>query len=139
MAMEDTPVGEAAGASRPDLPEKYDPSAPETSEEERAGQETNGQETFGEPDPSEFLIGAEAVRAFVAREWKRQLDCRLKKEVWTYSGDQVSILFEYEWHDAESGRWISTYGEEHWEIAPDGLMRRLSASGRDIVIDEVQP
>lgn len=90
-----------------------------------------------EPDPSPFLIGPDAVRAFVAREWKRKLDYRLKKEVWTYSGNQVSILFEYEWRDTETDEWMLTHGEEHWEIAPDGLMRRIHASGQDIAIAEI--
>lgn len=88
-------------------------------------------------EASSFLIGPDAVRDFVAREWTRRLDYRLKKEVWTYSGDQVSILFEYEWHDAETEQWMLTHGEEHWEIGADGLLHRIKSTGQDIPIAEI--
>ena len=90
-----------------------------------------------EPDPDPFLVGAEAVRAFVAREWRRRLDYRLKKEVWSYSDNRVSILFEYEWHDPRTDQWMLSYGEEHWEITPEGLLHRISASGKDVAIAEI--
>lgn len=88
-------------------------------------------------DHDTFLIGAEAVRAFIAREWRRELDYRLKKEVWTYSGNTVSVFFEYEWHDAESGKWMLTHGEECWQIGADGLLHRLKATGKDVPIAEI--
>jgi nuclear transport factor 2 (NTF2) superfamily protein len=90
-----------------------------------------------EAEANSFLVGADAVRAFVAREWKRRLDYRLKKEVWSYGGNLVSILFEYEWHDAEADQWMLTHGEEVWEIAADGLLRRVKATGQDIAIAEI--
>ena len=90
-----------------------------------------------EADASSFLVGADAVRAFVAREWKRKLDYRLKKEVWSYSGNRVSILFEYEWHDADTDQWMLTHGEEAWEIVADGLLRRVKATAQDISIAEL--
>ncbi len=45
------------------------------------------------------------------------------------------MCFEYEWHD-DSGQWFRSYGNEQWEFAPDGLMRRRLASINDLAIAE---
>ncbi|NUS55595.1 MAG: DUF1348 family protein, partial [Streptomycetaceae bacterium] len=41
----------------------------------------------------------------------------------------------YEWHDA-AGQWWRSHGNEQWEFADDGLMRRREASINDIPIAE---
>ena len=33
---------------------------------------------------SEFLVGREAIVAFLTRKWNRELDYRLIKEIWTF-------------------------------------------------------
>lgn len=45
------------------------------------------------------------------------------------------MRFQYEWHD-ESGQWWRSYGNEPWEFADDGLMRRREAGINDIRIAE---
>lgn len=45
------------------------------------------------------------------------------------------MRFQYEWHDA-SGQWWRSYGNEQWEFADDGLMRRREASINDVAIAE---
>jgi nuclear transport factor 2 (NTF2) superfamily protein len=35
--------------------------------------------------------------------------------VWCFTGNRISVRFEYEWHD-ESGQWFRTHGNEHWEF-----------------------
>ena len=84
---------------------------------------------------AEFLHGRAEVRAFLERKWKNELDYRLRKELWSFTGDRISVCFEYEWHDA-SGQWYRAYGNEQWEFAPDGLMRRRQASINDLPIAE---
>ena len=78
----------------------------------------------------EFFKGRDAIRAFLAHKWSRELDYRLVKELWAYTGNRISVRFEYEWHDAE-GAWHRTYGNEHWEFDDDGLMRRRDMSAND--------
>ncbi len=86
---------------------------------------------------AEFLTGRAAIEAFLTRKWARELDYRLIKELWTFGGDRIAVRFAYEWHD-DSGHWFRSYGNENWEFAPDGLMRRRIASINDLPIDEAE-
>jgi len=81
----------------------------------------------------EFPVGREAVRAFLARKWARELDYRLIKELWAFAGERIAVRFAYEWHD-DSGQWFRSYGNENWEFAEDGFMRRRFASINDLPI-----
>lgn len=81
----------------------------------------------------EFFIGREAIKEFLHRKWKRELDYRLVKELWTFTGNRISVRFEYEWHDAQ-GNWVRSHGNEHWEFDDEGLMRRRDASINDVPI-----
>jgi len=85
----------------------------------------------------EFFRGRDAIVAFLTRKWQRELDYRLVKELWCYTGDRISVRFEYEWHDA-AGRWYRTHGNEHWEFDPRGLMRRRDMSANDVPIERHQ-
>jgi uncharacterized protein len=82
---------------------------------------------------AEFLNGRAEIKAFLRRKWDRELDYRLKKTLWTFSGNRIAVTFEYEWHD-DSGQWFRSYGNELWEFDPDGLMRRRIASINDVPI-----
>ncbi|RSN71609.1 nuclear transport factor 2 family protein [Actinomadura sp. WAC 06369] len=81
----------------------------------------------------EFFTGRDAIKDFLRRKWERELDYRLRKELWSYTGNRISVRFEYEWHDAD-GRWWRSHGNEQWEFADDGLMRRREASINDVPI-----
>ena len=59
----------------------------------------------------------------------------LRKDLWTFAGNRIAVRFQYEWHDA-AGQWWRSYGNENWEFADDGLMRRREASINDVRIDE---
>ena len=83
----------------------------------------------------EFFTGRDAVMEFLTRKWKKELDYRLMKELWTYTDNRISVRFEYEWHD-EAGQWYRTHGNEHWEFDEEGLMRRRDMSANDIPIEE---
>ena len=84
---------------------------------------------------AEFFRGREEIKKFLERKWNRELDYRLKKELWCFAGNRISVRFEYEWHD-DSGQWYRSYGNEQWEFADNGLMRRREASINDVLIKE---
>ncbi len=84
---------------------------------------------------SEFLIGREAIVQFLTRKWDKELDYRLIKELWAFHGTRIAVRFAYEWRD-EEGSWFRSYGNENWEFADSGLMRRRIASINDIPITE---
>lgn len=81
----------------------------------------------------EFLRGRKEIKEFLKRKWQTELDYRLKKELWGFRENRIAVRFEYEWHDAE-GKWFRSYGNELWEFAPDGLMRKRYASINDALI-----
>ena len=85
----------------------------------------------------EFFTGREAIKEFLTRKWAKELNYKLMKELWAYSGNHISVRFEYEWHDA-SGQWYRTHGNEHWEFDDNGLMRRRDMSANDIPINEAE-
>ncbi len=86
---------------------------------------------------AEFIEGRDAIEAFLARKWQRELDYRLIKKVWAFHGNRIAVRFAYEWHD-DSGNWYRSHGNEQWEFADDGLMRRREASINDVRIAESQ-
>jgi uncharacterized protein len=82
---------------------------------------------------NEFFRGREEIIKFLTRKWQRELDYRLRKELWSFTGNRISVRFEYESHDAE-GQWYRSYGNEQWEFAENGLMSRRYASINDLPI-----
>src|SRR5580704_5636418 len=84
---------------------------------------------------TEFFTGREAIKEFLRRKWAQELDYRLMKELWCFTGNRISVRFEYEWRD-EQGNWYRTHGNEHWEFNDDGLMRRRDMSANDYPIAE---
>src|SRR6202040_1460088 len=81
----------------------------------------------------EFLQGRDAIEAFLARKWSRELDYRLIKELWAFCENRIAVRFAYEWHD-DSGHWFRSYGNENWEFDATGLMRQRLASINDLPI-----
>ncbi|HZY65454.1 MAG TPA: DUF1348 family protein [Rubrobacteraceae bacterium] len=55
----------------------------------------------------EFFEGREAIKDFLRRKWARELDYQLKKELWCYQGNRISVRFEYESQDTEGQWWRS--------------------------------
>ena len=76
---------------------------------------------------SERFQGRPQIVEFLTRKWNRELDYRLIKELWAYTGNRIAVRFAYEYHD-DSFNWFRAYGNENWEFAEDGLMRRRIAS-----------
>jgi len=83
----------------------------------------------------EFIHGREEIKAFLKKKWAKELDYRLRKELWSYTENRISVKFEYEFHNA-AGQWYRAYGNEQWEFDDNGLMRCREASINDVPIDE---
>lgn len=84
---------------------------------------------------AEFLKGRAEAIAFLQRKWNRELDYRLRKELWSFRENRMAVTFFYEWRD-DSGNWYRSYGNELWEFAASGLMARRIASINDAPIRE---
>ncbi len=84
---------------------------------------------------AEIFSGRDTIREFLTRKWNKELDYRLKKVLWCFTENRIAVKFRYEWHD-DSGHWYRSYGNELWEFADNGLMRRREASINDIPIKE---
>lgn len=84
---------------------------------------------------SEFINGREEIKVFLTRKWQKELDYRLKKELWCFTDNRIAVRFEYEWHD-QSNQWYRSYGNEMWEFAENGLMQFRYASINDLLIEE---
>lgn len=83
----------------------------------------------------EFVNGRDEIRGFLKRKWAKELDYRLRKELWCFMDNRIAVRFEYEWHD-QAGLWYRAYGNENWEFAENGLMMRRFASINDLAIQE---
>ncbi|MCF2446609.1 nuclear transport factor 2 family protein [Dyadobacter sp. CY345] len=84
---------------------------------------------------SEFITGREQIIAFLTAKWKKELDYRLKKELWNFAENRIAVRFLYESHD-ESGQWYRSYGIELWDFNENGLMVERTASINDAPINE---
>src|ERR1700681_2100160 len=83
----------------------------------------------------EFFQGRAAIKAFLRRKWARELDYRLRKELWCWTENRIAVTFQYESHD-QNDQWYRSYGNELWEFDEAGLMRRRIASINDTLIAE---
>jgi hypothetical protein len=84
---------------------------------------------------TDFINGREEVKKFLAGTWERELDYKLKKELWGFRENRMAVRFEYEYHNAE-GQWFRAYGNENWEFDENGYMRKRYASINDMPIEE---
>lgn len=84
---------------------------------------------------TEFINGREEVKQFLKYKWEKELDYKLKKELWGFRNNRMAVRFEYEWHD-QSGQWFRSYGIELWEFDNNGLMQKRFASINDLAIHE---
>ena len=87
---------------------------------------------------TEFFKGRQKIQEFLKRKWEKELDYQLEKELWAFTENRISVRFEYEWRDADTGHWYRTYGNEHWKFDEDGLMTRRDMSANDMPILEFQ-
>jgi nuclear transport factor 2 (NTF2) superfamily protein len=86
---------------------------------------------------AEFLNGREQIVAFLYRKWTRELDYRLMKELWAFTGNRIAVRFAYEYRD-DSGNWFRAYGNENWEFDDQGLMSARHASINELPIGDAE-
>jgi hypothetical protein len=84
---------------------------------------------------TDFINGREAVKEFLKGKWERELDYKLKKELWGFRENRMAVRFEYEYRNAD-GQWFRAYGNENWEFDENGFMRKRYASINDLAIKE---
>lgn len=79
---------------------------------------------------AEFPRGREQITSLLERKWTRELEYRLIKELWAFTGNRIAVRFAYEWRD-DAGNWFRSYGNENWEFDEQGLMAVRHASIND--------
>lgn len=84
---------------------------------------------------TDFINGREGVKEFLKGKWDRELNYKLKKELWGFRENRMAVRFEYEYQNVE-GQWFRAYGNENWEFDENGLMRKRYASINDLPIQE---
>lgn len=82
----------------------------------------------------EFVRGRAQIIDLLTRKWARELEYRLVKELWAFTDSRIAVRFQYECNT--DGKWYRCYGNEQWEFAENGLMRRREASINDVAIAE---
>jgi hypothetical protein len=82
----------------------------------------------------DLFQGRAAIEFFLKRKWSIELHYRLTEEIWSHTGNRISVRFEYEWQHAKTGQWYRTHGNEHWEFDADGYMSRRDMSATDMPI-----
>ena len=86
----------------------------------------------------QFFTGRKAIAEFLSNKWDKELHYKLKKYLWSFTDNRISVRFEYEWQDAKTGQWKRTHGNEHWEFNNEGLMQIRDMSANDISIKETE-
>lgn len=81
-----------------------------------------------------FLTGRSAIIALLTEKWSREEEYRLVKDLWAFTDNRIAVRFQYECRTA--GQWYRCFGNEQWEFAENGLMRRREASVNDVAIAE---
>lgn len=84
---------------------------------------------------TEFINGRAEVIDFLNRKWAKELNYKLKKELWGFRENRMAVRFEYEFQDV-NGQWWRAYGNENWEFDENGLMSKRFASINDLAINE---
>jgi len=84
-----------------------------------------------------FIVGREAVTAFLRLKWERERNYRLRKELFAFRDNRIAVRFEYEYLNA-SGQWFRAHGNENWVFESSGLMAERYASINEHSIAESQ-
>lgn len=83
-----------------------------------------------------FFEGRAGILPFLSERWPIQQDYRLRKEMWSFAGNRISVRFISEWRHRDTGQWYRTFGNEHWEFTAEGLMSVQDISANDLEISE---
>jgi hypothetical protein len=83
-----------------------------------------------------FFTGRKAIVDFLSAKWNKEQNYKLKKYLWSFTENRISVRFEYEWQDGVTEQWYRTHGNEHWEFDKEGKMQIRDMSANDIKINE---
>ena len=86
----------------------------------------------------QFVKGRAEIEELLTRKWQKELDYKLKKELFLFSDNKIAVQFTYTWRDVE-GQHYRSHGLEHWEFAPDGRMKKRTASINDVAVEAPAP
>lgn len=81
-----------------------------------------------------FFTGRQAIVDFLSNKWDKEQHYKLRKHLWAFTDDRISVRFEYEWQHSTTGQWYRTHGNEHWQFNAEGLMQVRDMSANDIQI-----
>jgi len=84
----------------------------------------------------QFLGGRNEIIKFLSDKWVKEKEYQLKKHLWSFTGNRISVRFEYEWYNNQTNQWYRTHGNEHWEFDKKGLMQVRDMSANDIKINK---
>ena len=76
-----------------------------------------------------ILKGRGEIIDLLTAKWAREEEYRLVKDLWAFTDNRIAVRFQYECRT--EGQWYRCYGNEQWEFAENGLMRRREASVND--------
>ncbi len=126
MIGQQSPVGEPK--TQRDIPTR--PPVPPFNRETAIQKVRLAEDGWNSRDPEKV-----ALAYTIDSRWRnrKELDYRLIKELWAYTGNRIAVRFAYEWHD-DSGNWFRSYGNENWEFGDNGLMRFRHACINDLPI-----
>lgn len=79
-----------------------------------------------------ILKGRAEIIDLLTAKWTREEEYRLVKDLWAFTDNRIAVRFQYECRT--EGQWYRCYGNEQWEFADNGLMRRREASVNDLPI-----
>ena len=88
-----------------------------------------------------FFRGRDAIVAFLTAKWQRELDYRLRKELFAFGDDRIAVQFWYEYRDANAAAagqtvWRRAYGLEDWTFDAAGKMRKRMMSANEVEISD---
>ncbi|MBQ4802879.1 nuclear transport factor 2 family protein [Aquimarina sp. MMG015] len=86
---------------------------------------------------NQFINGREEVQEFLRDKWKKELNYKLRKELWAYQDNRIAVRFEYEYQN-KNNQWYRAYGNENWEFDENGFMEKRYASINDLEISETE-
>ncbi len=81
----------------------------------------------------QFLRGRDEIRAFLTDKWSTELEYRLIKELFAFTGNRISVRYAYEYRNGNN-EWFRAYGNENWVFDDAGLMTERHASINDVPI-----
>ena len=84
----------------------------------------------------EYIKGRAEIKEFLQEKWANELEYKLKKRLWAYTENRISVWFEYEFQDSD-GYWYRAMGNENWEFDSDGLVNKRFACINDMPINEM--